>query len=246
MTADKPLIGITVYSRRLPSSDSKALGLRPTYTHAVTTAGGAPILIPLEADRDVQRTIFERLDGIILSGGGDLSPESYHADEVSPYTALVDPVRDSIEFQLVRWANDDDKPLLAICRGHQVLNVALGGTLIQDLRTTLGGTLRHDAPNDSWFYRISHEVTVEPGSALQAALGITDERLAVNSLHHQGIDQLAPDLIPVAHAEDGVIEGITLPGRRFILGVQWHPEALVDDHPPMKNLFVSLVNAARS
>lgn len=219
--------------------------MRPTYPHAVEVAGGAPVMIPHDVDRDALRRIYARLDGVVLSGGGDVDPTCYGAQTVSPYTMGVDLQRDEAELQLVRWALDDGKPLLAICRGIQVLNVALGGTLIQDIREERPGALRHEAASDAWFTRLSHDVLVDPASRLYTILGIDDRRLPVNSLHHQALDSLGEGLAVAAHAEDGIVEGVEVPGLPFAVGVQWHPEALVDQHPPMRRLFEALVGAAR-
>ncbi len=201
-------------------------------------------MIPFPLEMPTLRRIYERLDGIVLSGGGDVDPARYSAESVSPYTEGIDSGRDEAEIQLVRWAVEDDRPLLAICRGIQVLNVALGGTLIQDIREEVIHSLRHEAPTDKWFVIPTHMVTVAPDSRLGMALGLADHRLAVNSLHHQAVGTIAPGLQVVAHADDGIIEGLELPEKRFVIGVQWHPEALVDEHPPMHRLFEALVRAA--
>ena len=219
------------------------MALRPTYVHAVTVAGGAPMMIPLETNASVLRSIFDRLDAVVISGGGDIDPQRYGAEH-SLYTAGVDTERDAVEIQLAQWAVEEDKPLLAICRGHQILNVALGGTLNQDIQDTLPGSLRHDAPSDDWFARTVHDVSVTSGSKLHAALGGEETNLAVNSLHHQALDRVADALTVVACAADGIVEGVEVHYRRFIIGVQWHPEGLVDEHPRMKQLFESLVSAA--
>jgi putative glutamine amidotransferase len=189
------------------------------------------------------RSIFDRLDAVVISGGGDIDPQRYGAER-SLYTAGIDTGRDAVEIQLAQWAVEENKPLLAICRGHQILNVALGGTLNQDIQDTLPGTLRHDAPSDDWFARTVHDVSVTSGSKLHAALGGEETKLVVNSLHHQALDRVADALTVVACAVDGIVEGVEIPDRRFAIGVQWHPEALVDEHPRMRQLFESLVSAA--
>jgi putative glutamine amidotransferase len=241
MTA--PLIGISVRTVISSSSQARYLAVRPTYPHAVDLAGGIPILIPMHIEVDALRSLFDRLDGLVLTGGGDIDPAQYGA-ECSLYTADIDAERDRVELQLARWAVEANKPLLTICRGTQVLNVALGGTLIQDIRDEVPNTLRHDPPDDSWFPRLTHDVDVVGGSKLHSALGQT--KLAVNSLHHQALGKIADALEVVACAPDGIVEGIEHPDCHFIVGVQWHPEVLVDDHPPMLNLFKSLIEAASS
>ncbi len=238
-----PLVGITIGSRKFDSGP-QAWSVRSTYTQAVAAGRGAPILIPVCTEEALLRSIYERLDGILLSGGGDVAPKLYGA-ESSVYTDGVDPDRDEVEIQLVHWAVEGNKPLLAICRGIQVLNVALGGTLIQDIREEAKGALRHDAPSEAWFPRLTHPVTLAPGSELQAALGTDTDQLSVNSLHHQAVGRIADDLEVVAWASDGIVEGVQVPGQRFALGVQWHPETLFQDHPPMLRLFESFVEAAQ-
>jgi len=238
-----PLIGISTGKRQAPDSPLPFLGAAVTYSEAISLAGGVPVLIPYTPSEQPLRALFERLDGIILSGGGDVDPAAYHAER-RPQTDNVDTGRDKAEFLLARWAVDEDKPLLAICRGIQVLNVALGGALIQDIPSEAPGALEHaQKPPD--FARIMHTVSVTPGTALSRALNTTDEELPVNSLHHQAIGLAAAGLCVAARAPDGVIEGAEIPGRRFTIGVQWHPEALVKTHTPMRHLFQALVRAAR-
>ncbi len=241
-----PLIGISVGSVRHPASavGARFMALRPTYVHAVTVAGGAPMMIPVASDMAVLRSIFDRLDGVVISGGGDIDPQCYGAER-SVYTEGVDAVRDEVELQLARWAVAEDKPLLAICRGHQILNVALGGSLIQDVFGSIPGSLRHEAPSDDWFTRTVHDVSVTEGSKLYEALGGNTSQFAVNSLHHQALDRVADSLQVVATAADGIVEGIEISESNFVVGVQWHPEALVDEHPAMKRLFEGLIGAAR-
>jgi putative glutamine amidotransferase len=147
------------------------------------------VLIPFGIDPANLRALYERLDGLILAGGGDIEPGRY-GKQKSLYTDNVNQDRDEAEMLLVQWSLEDDRPLLAICRGHQVLNVALGGTLIQDIREEKPGALRHDPPSDDWFPILVHEVSLTPGSKLHAVLGI--DRLGVNSMHHQAIDQWRP------------------------------------------------------
>lgn len=218
--------------------------LRSTYTHAVTLAGGVPVVISSTLDQNTLRVLYDQLDGILLSGGGDVHPSQYGSKQISPFTDRIDNARDHVEIQLVRWAVEDDKPLLAICRGHQVLNVALGGTLIQDIREEVPRALRHDSPDERWFDHILHDVILESDTPLSAALKISGEIMPVNSLHHQALGRIAPGLEVAARAPDDIIEGVTMPERRFIIGVQWHPEALVDDRQPMLNLFKSFIESA--
>lgn len=245
MLADAPLIGISVGALHTSPSGALYLAVRPTYVRAVEMAGGAPILIPFQVGLTSLRRIYEQLDGLVFSGGGDVDPTRYGAATISPHTAEVDPARDEVEIQLARWAVEDDKPLLAICRGVQVLNVALGGTLIQHIPAAVPHALPHEAHSDEAFQRLAHEVTVASDSKLYAALGLNGDRLSVNSLHHQALAEIGRGLRVVARAGDGIVEGVEAPDRRFIVGVQWHPEALVDTVPSMRHLFEALVSAAQ-
>lgn len=243
-TGTPPLIGITVGEQKLTAFNGAALRVRSTYSRAVESAGGLPMLIPLQIDDNTLRRIYERLEGILVTGGGDIDPTCYGAAQ-SIYTTEVDIHRDEVEIQLIRWAVEDNKPLLGICRGHQVMNVALGGTLIQDIRDEIPNSLRHDSPSDEWFTKLPHEISIDPDSKLYKTLGVTTKRLAVNSMHHQSVNQIAPELCLVARADDGVIEGIEHPERQFAIGVQWHPEALFDSYAPHKHLFEAFVKAAQ-
>jgi len=217
------------------------IGMSTAYVQAVMTAGGVPLLIPPNLDVDELMSILDLVDGLLIPGGGDVDPEYYGA---SPRTELrgVDRARDETEIQLVRAAVSRQKPLLAICRGHQVLNVALGGTLWQDVNSELPGGLLHD--NFSRFPRnhIAHVVELDPASRLARCLD--REKVPVNSMHHQAIRDLAPELAVVGKSEDGVIEAVEVPGHPFAVGVQWHPEHLIQDHPVMLALFRGLVGKA--
>jgi len=209
----------------------------------VAAARGLPTLIPLEIDTDTLRAIYDQLDGVVLSGGGDVDPSRYGAAK-SICTEDVDPMRDELEIKLAQWALQDDKPLLGICRGIQVFNVAMGGTLIQDISDEVLNAMRHDRDGYDWFGRLTHEVQLDPGSKLHKALGIQGDRVMVNSLHHQSVGKLAPGLCVVGHASDGIIEGVEHPERRFAVGVQWHPEALSSEHEPHQHLFEAFIAAA--
>lgn len=243
MSGSLPLIGISVGSGQLSETNGAALRVRSTYPSSVELAGGAPVMIPLRIDERALRSIYERLDGLLISGGGDIEPARYGA-ATSVFTTEVDPDRDQIETRLIQWTIEDDKPLLGICRGHQVLNVALGGTLIQDVREEVPGSLRHDGPSDDWFIRFAHDVQVARGSKLYEALGLSDEHLPVNSMHHQSVGEIAPSLCVVARAQDGIVEGLEHPERRFAVSVQWHPEALAEREIPQRRLFEAFVRAA--
>jgi putative glutamine amidotransferase len=240
-----PLIGVTAHHDTPGSYRKTAIQAQLTsYLKAVAGAGGAPVLVPLDLEEGALQAIFEHLDGLVLPGGPDMSPATYGE---APHERLsrVDEALDSTELALTRWAVTADRPLLTICRGIHVLNVALGGTLYQDIPSQLPGALEHHRfrsrgypPNDQ-----AHDVQVEPSSLLAAALG--SSMVTTNSRHHQVIKAPAPELTAVAHTSDGLIEGAEIPGARFAVGVQWHPENLVDEDPHMRRLFETFVKVAR-
>jgi gamma-glutamyl-gamma-aminobutyrate hydrolase PuuD len=227
----RPLIGISTYREqaRWGSWDLPAVLLPASYAEAVTRAGGEPVLLPTGA---VSAEVVARLDGLVLAGGADVEPARY-GQAAGPHTTAVRSDRDDAEFVLLQAALDRDLPLLAICRGMQLLNVALGGDLVQHL-PDVPGTGPHD-PGPAQFAR--REVRTEPGSAVHRLLGPIAR---VDCHHHQALDRIAPGLLSSAWAEDGVVEAVEATGRRFCLAVQWHPEASED-----RRLFEALVDAAR-
>lgn len=239
----RPLIGCATYRKvagRRPAIE--VYGLMPDYSEAVRLAGGLPILIPLGLQADDLQALLPRLDGILIPGGGDVEPARYGADNGHPTIRDVDGQRDRAELMLIEHALQHEKPLLAICRGLQVLNVALGGTLWADVQSQMPGALRHDYVNDGPRQRLAHEIAVSAGSQLGQALGA--EAIEVNSLHHQGIRRLAPGLRAVATAPDGLIEAVEVGDHPFAVAVQWHPENLLQAEPRMRRLFERFVAVA--
>jgi putative glutamine amidotransferase len=212
-----------------------ALGL--VYLRALEAAGALPLVIPPMAP-DAIEPLLDRLDGICLSGGPDLDPETYRAE---PHSELgpVEPALDRFELDVARRADSRGMPILAICRGMQALNVARGGTLHQHL-PELPGKLAHrqQEPGDV----PTHGVTIEAPSLLAEAVGARE--LEVNSFHHQAIDRLGESLRVVACAKDGTIEGVEDPGRPFLVGVQWHAEAMAGRQAEA-SLFARFVDSAR-
>ena len=197
----------------------------PDYEESVRRAGGDPWVLDPSVDRPEE--VVRSASGLLLAGGGDVLPRIYGAAADPSYSA-AEPGRDEYEIELVRRALESDLPLLAICRGIQVLNVARGGTLVQDIPTELTGTLEHQLavpPHEP--AELAHEIWIEGGSLLGKLAG---ERLEdadtcqVNSRHHQAVKTLGEGLVTTATAPDGVIEAIEDPTRRFCLAVQWHPE----------------------
>ena len=184
--------------------------------------------------------IFERVDGILLPGGGDVEPDRYGG---RPHATMWDlnPERDHTELFMVRAAAKQGNSLLAICRGIQVLNVALGGTLWEDVASLVPSAIKHRHNTTPRNY-LAHTVTVKPGSTLARCM--PDSEIWVNSLHHQAIRDLAAGLVVTGTAPDGLIEAAEVPGHPFALGVQWHPENLIEDDPKMLRLFQGLVDSA--
>jgi putative glutamine amidotransferase len=234
----RPLIGIT--ARHAPTAlELPAVQILRAYVTAIVDAGGAPVLIPPDLPEDGWRSLFDRLDGILFSGGADIGLE--HFDGEPHPTVDVEAARDAIELPLLRAAVDGNKPFLGICRGLQVMNVALGGTLYTHILDQHPDALQHDQSEGKPRTFLAHSVRVEQGTRLAEILGAP--LVQVNSLHHQGIKDLAPILKATAFAPDGLIEGIELPDHRFAIAVQWHPEWMTE-HEEMRKLFRMFVEAA--
>ena len=234
-----PLIGLTC--ARTPSQYTDMLiSVTEAYTQAVSHAGGCPVLIPLGLPDGQLKDIIGRVDGILLTGGGDIHPTQY-GSAAHPKVAEVDEDRDRVEIELFREAVANRIPLLGICRGLQVINIALGGTLYEDLLDQRPNTTNHDFFNGYPRDYLAHNVQLTPSSQLSRIL--STRSLDVNSLHHQGIRELATGLEATAHATDGVIEAIELKDYSFGLAVQWHPEWL-QAHIHMRALFQAFIQAA--
>jgi putative glutamine amidotransferase len=234
-----PLVGITIPPKTAPDR-AELDSLLDAIVNAVERAGGLPILIPLGLDENTLRDLYARLDGLLVSGGGDIDPVHYGA-EMAANIDGVDAERDRTEMTLVRWMTEDTKPFFGICRGAQVLNVAMGGTLYRDV-SEHSGAARHSYYPDLPYDLRPHEIKIEEDSTLARVIG--QPITTVNSLHHQSVKDLAPGLRVTAIAPDGIIEAIELPQRPFVLGVQWHPECL-PNAPEMNRLFEAFVNASR-
>ena len=242
-----PLIGVTATLKQ----DSESVEQRPLgvfvradldYVDGVTGAGGVPVVLPpiVEATEEMVGGI----DGLLLSGGSDLDP-SYYGEEPLPELGTTIPERDAFEVAILEHALERGMPVFGICRGLQVLNVALGGTLYQDLPSQFGtdGLIAHRQQMPKWQW--THEIEVSSGSGTASIMESTD--LRVNSYHHQAIKDLAEPLVAVAYASDGVIEAVESPdlSDHWLLGVQWHAEAMRDvEGSEHRNLFSAHVAAA--
>lgn len=239
----KPVIGVTAYRRTFPKTGWLYDVSYSQNALVVHQAGGLPVFVPDWLPEDDLRDLYMRLDGVLLPGGDDVDPVNYGAERHET-VKRIDPERDIAEILLTKWAVEDDKPILGICRGCQVMNVALGGTLYQDIPSFFQTQNRHDIqPPDEPRSQLMHDVIIEPDTLLAQIMG--DVRVRVNSIHHQCIQQPAPNVRVTAHADDGVIEGMEIPDKHFALAVQWHPEDITTD-PRMKRLFQAFVEAART
>lgn len=231
------MIGISAHPRVVETATGPTLLHTSSryYVESVERAGGMPVIMPV-LDPDAVDHLLPALAGVLLTGGGDVAPSRYGAMPVAE-THSVDPMRDAFEIRLIQAAIAADVPLLATCRGMQVLNVAMGGSLVQHVPHATGQA--HDHP-DRWRDAV-HKVKVEPDSHLAEALGATE--VAVNSIHHQAVDRAAPGTRAVAWADDDTVEAIEVPGSPHVVAVQWHPE-LLEDWPEQQGLFRQLVEHA--
>lgn len=249
-----PVIGV------VPSwvPDSKAFSLRHHYTDAITAAGGVPLVLPFSREGRIYEALFPLVDGFLLSGGDDIDPARYggapcqgdlpEGEQGAP--ASFFPAREEVESLILAYAWRLDVPVLGICRGMQMMNVFFGGTLYDDLAQRQGASaaaaaepgcvVRHWQTED--YSQPTHAIDVQPGSRLAQALKAG--RLQANSMHHQGIRDLAPALEATAFGPDGLVEAVELPESTFMVGVQWHPEFLAGEGP-MGPLFSALVRACR-
>jgi putative glutamine amidotransferase len=235
----KPLIGLTTYNSK-NQYGYPITALMDRYITTVSEAGGIPVMIPNGLTDDECRSLLQRLDGLVLTGGGDIGIELYHA-EPHLHVEVVDPSRDATESGLIRAVVQSDKPFLGICRGLQMINVALGGTLYTHIADQFPGALKHDHDSGTERQFLAHAVNIVKDCNMADFLG--ENQLLVNSLHHQGVKQLAVGLIPVAYATDGLVEGIELADHPFGIGVQWHPEWLTDQSAT-QNLFKAFIREA--
>jgi putative glutamine amidotransferase len=235
VAARRPAIGITIgYARQ----EDELFALRDDYVRAVEDAGGLPLVFAPGRPEDAP-ALLDHVSALVLSGGADVDPRLY-GEEPHPRLGRVIAERDAFELALCREALDRRLPILAICRGQQVLNVATGGTLVQDIPSQVSGAHDHDPEAERW--ATTHQVTVVPGTRLRAILGT--DTVAVNSFHHQSVRDPGRGVVVSARSEDGVVEGIEMPEQPFVVGVQWHPEAFWDHGRTFQPLFEALAGAA--
>jgi putative glutamine amidotransferase len=242
----RPIVGIPMQTLDpIPGQTPLCWIMGQAYVRVLTDAGATPWLIPpLVGDLPTLRSIYDHLHGIFLTGGVDVDPSQYEEPK-DILCGRTDRARDWAELHLVRWAVEDKKPVLGVCRGAQLLNVACGGSLYQDVGKFYGPTLKHDYfPTTERYSRdmLAHVVTVSPESRLGTILGTGS--VQVNSMHHQGIKKLAESLTANAWAPDGLIEGVEGRNGQFLVGVQWHPEELIGRDHAMAALFQAFLTAA--
>ncbi len=234
------LIPLPAYNATTPPK----YGIKQTYANAVIRAGGEPICVVRPNDRRLS-SLLPFIDGIFLVGGHDIDSE-YYGEENSGHTQHIDRERDRVELALIRLAVKHRIPLLGVCRGMQAMNVAMGGSLYQDVLTEMPGALDHDRHIDKATGKelphgaFAHDVTVRAKTMLAKLVGAST--IAVNSLHHQGVKTLGKRLIASAFAPDGLVEAIEMPSHPFALGVEWHPEELTGK--PAERIFSAFVKAA--
>jgi putative glutamine amidotransferase len=248
-TPYRPTIGLTTQTLHsidgIPPALPESWVMNQRYFLATTMVGGVPWMIPLlDDDLPTLRQIYERLDGLLIPGGVDVDPRQY-GEAILPACGNLDPSRDRVELQLVRWAIEDGKPVFGLCRGLQIINVALGGTLWQDLAVQRPELAKHDYFPTAGYARqhLAHPITLAPTSRL-AMLLHGPATVMVNSMHHQGIKALGAGLVATATAPDGLVEAIELPGDPFVIGVQWHPEVFEMTDPHTRHLFGGFIAAA--
>lgn len=223
-----PACTVAVTASIRPDGDTSRVRLTAAYVTALENAGLIPLIVPPLSSEKAAGSVLDSVSGLVLTGGEDVDPARY-GEERHEKVRSVNAARDATEAALIREARSRKIPVLAICRGIQILNVALGGTLVQDIPSQCQTNIDHDeeGPRNSR----SHEVSIEPGSLIARAVGV--DHCTVNSFHHQSVKQVAEGMRVTARSPDGVIEGIESTDRNWwVLGVQWHPEEMTDSAEP--------------
>lgn len=241
----RPVIGITPSPQHdaFSHGDFYRFAMSDTYVRAVQSAGGVPIVLPPQLGNAAD--LIDTIDGLLLSGGADVAPDRYGEQVLHPDTYGVDPLRDEFEIELIAEARRRDLPMFCICRGIQILNVAFGGTLIQHIQDNAPSATPHQQheagiPKEE----IAHSVTPIPDGLVAQLYG--SDAFGVNSFHHQALKDVAEAFTVEAVSEDGLVEAISVPGHRFMLGVQWHPEMMFERHTEQLAPFRALIAAAEA
>lgn len=230
----KPIVGVMP----LWDEEKDSIWMLPGYMDGISQAGAIPVILPFTSDRQELRQLTDMCSGFLFTGGHDVSPKEYHEE---PMEGIIDSCekRDVMERIVLEMALAEDKPVLGICRGLQFINVALGGTLYQDLPTQHPSEVIHHQPAP---YDVpSHTVSITRGTPLHECLGV--QQLPVNSCHHQAVKDLSPELVVMAIAQDGIIEAAYRPENRFLWAVQWHPEFSFQVDVSSRTIFKAFVGA---
>lgn len=235
----KPIIGITTFWENRLKKLYNLVSYH--YVRSVHMAGGTPILIPLIDDKNAGYEYIKLIDGLILSGGEDVSPIVYGENPIEQVNLICDE-RDKFEINLFLEALKNNLPILGICRGIQIMNVALGGTLYQDIHAQRKDTLGHYA-KDTPVHNLYHQIHIKNKSKIYDIF--RQNEIRVNSYHHQAIKEIGDELIETAWASDGIIEAVEHIHKKFVVGVQWHPEDLTVHHPIFLDLFKALIEACK-
>jgi len=238
----KPIIGILsniTSPIEQTNTGIEKIYINNSYINAVQKSGGTPLIIPVSTNEDNIRRQIELLDGIIISGGLDINPILYNEEPINEM-GCFHPDIDEFDLISIKIGLELKKPILGICRGIQILNVALGGTLYQDISDIKGSYIKHTQETKP--YIGTHSVKVNEDSILSEPLGT---ELLVNSYHHQSLKDVAKGLVPIAYSKDGVIEAVQMENEKFVVGIQWHPELMVDNDEKMLNLFKRFIDASQ-
>jgi putative glutamine amidotransferase len=242
----KPVIGVTpdynAGDRSEWGGKEPTYFLRARYVRAIEDLGGLPLILPLAEDAASRRELLQRLDGLLLTGSGPDLPPTLYGERQRYEFRVMRPPRRMFEMEMVYLADKADLPVLGICGGMQLLNVAFGGSLYQDIPSQIVASLNHRG--DGPATRVAHRVAVTPKSLLRRV--VKQASMSVNTSHHQSVKEVAPGFVASAVAPDGVIEAVESPRHRFLLGVQWHPEFLYDRLVVHRRLFTAFVKAARA
>ena len=238
----RPLIGIPCQADYREGSGRPIYCNNRSYVHAIEHAAGVPVLIPMVNDLGALHTLLERLDGILFSGGSDIQPVHYGEDP-HPLLGEVDQDLDELELTMVRWALKENIPTLGVCRGMQLVNVALGGTLYQDVDAMASPTIKH-SKRDLPRHTLIHSIHIEEGSMMEEVFGTRE--LWVNSLHHQAVKEPGDGVRISGRAEDGIAELLEVPEKHFVAAAQGHPEEIYMLEPVWANLFSAFVDACNT
>ncbi len=235
----KPVIGISS-----TWGEGTSVSAPLTYVKSVVRAGGVPVVLPITHDPEIMSRMLDGVDGIIMTGGEDIDPLKWFGEEPVPGMGQIVPERDSFDIALIRMAVERNIPLLGICRGHQLLNVAFGGSLYQDIPSQVKGTNVKHSQRAPTYYG-THSIDIEKGSLLNRQIGV--ETVAVNSFHHQAVKDVAPGYKVTARSKDGIVEAIEKVGSTKVFGVQFHPEGFTANNvDTFLGIFQHLIKEAKT